>query len=305
VRKLIVGFIPLALTAMLTWGTNTVHAQGMGGGGLGGGGGGGGTSSSGFGSIGGTSGTGANTFSGATGTGGAGGTGSTASFGNGSPMAGYYASPLSYGLGGNNQLANSSASASGSTGSSTGSGFGSSGSYGGTSGGSGSTSGGFTNVQAPSTVAFGQAMFSVQPTSTFTQPTASTLSSSTGGLGGGSGGSATIRGSTAPTPTTATNRPTYTTYIGFTPDPAPVGQVTSDLQNALATSSDWGKANSNPVQITVNGNVAVLRGTVATDHDRELAARLAAMTPGVREVRNELTTSTPASATSVSLGGSR
>ena len=307
-RKLIVGSIPLALTAaMLLGGTNTVHAQGMGGGGgggMGGGGGGlggGGSGSSGLGSLGGSTGTGANTFSGATGTGGNGGTGAATTYGTGAPTLGYFASPLSYGLGGNNAIASSSASAS----SSTSSGFGSSsGSYGGSGGSSSSTSnGGFTNVQAPAAVAFGQAMFNVQPTSTFTQPTASTLSSNGGGGGLGGSGSASIR-STTVTPQTAPNRPTYTTYLGFTPDPVPVAQVSTDLKNALASSSEWAKDNNKPVQVVVDGSVAVLRGTVASDHDRELAERLAAMTPGVREVRNDLKVSSPSPSTSVSLGTS-
>jgi hypothetical protein len=44
-----------------------------------------------------------------------------------------------------------------------------------------------------------------------------------------------------------------------------------------------------PASVTLEGRTAVLRGTVATPEDRELAEALAMMEPDVRIVRNELT----------------
>ncbi len=41
--------------------------------------------------------------------------------------------------------------------------------------------------------------------------------------------------------------------------------------------------------VVITGRVAVLRGTVATDHDRALAERLASLEPGVSRVQNLLT----------------
>lgn len=46
---------------------------------------------------------------------------------------------------------------------------------------------------------------------------------------------------------------------------------------------------SGPLNIQVEGQTAVLRGQVASEHDRALAARLALLEPGIANVKNELT----------------
>ena len=43
-----------------------------------------------------------------------------------------------------------------------------------------------------------------------------------------------------------------------------------------------------PVRVDMNGEVATLRGRVATQQDRELAENLIRLEPGVSDVRNEL-----------------
>jgi len=43
-----------------------------------------------------------------------------------------------------------------------------------------------------------------------------------------------------------------------------------------------------PVTVTMQGDTAVLRGRVATEHDRALAERIALLEPGIWYVRNEL-----------------
>jgi osmotically-inducible protein OsmY len=58
------------------------------------------------------------------------------------------------------------------------------------------------------------------------------------------------------------------------------------LANQLSTSRSV-KA-IGPVQVTMAGRTAVLQGTVATEQDRDLAARMAMLEPGVSQVRNEL-----------------
>ncbi|GIW92162.1 MAG: hypothetical protein KatS3mg110_0203 [Pirellulaceae bacterium] len=47
------------------------------------------------------------------------------------------------------------------------------------------------------------------------------------------------------------------------------------------------------VEVTVEGRAVVLRGTVATEHERDLLARLALLEPGIDEVRNELQVQAP------------
>lgn len=50
---------------------------------------------------------------------------------------------------------------------------------------------------------------------------------------------------------------------------------------------------SGAIKVAMEGNTAVLQGTVATDHHRDLAAQLALLEPGISEVRNEITVATP------------
>ncbi len=53
-----------------------------------------------------------------------------------------------------------------------------------------------------------------------------------------------------------------------------------------------------PLEVVVENRVATLRGSVATDHDRELAAQLVLLEPGVSEVVNELAVLPPSPAPS-------
>lgn len=49
-----------------------------------------------------------------------------------------------------------------------------------------------------------------------------------------------------------------------------------------------GLALTSPLEVSLNSDEATLRGTVATERDRELAERLVLLEPGVSRVRNEL-----------------
>lgn len=48
-----------------------------------------------------------------------------------------------------------------------------------------------------------------------------------------------------------------------------------------------------PIEVAIEGRTAILRGAVATEHDRELAERLIRLEPGVDQVANELTLAPP------------
>jgi osmotically-inducible protein OsmY len=48
-----------------------------------------------------------------------------------------------------------------------------------------------------------------------------------------------------------------------------------------------------PITVTMEERIAVLQGRVATDHSRDLAARLALLEPGISAVRNELIVGPP------------
>ncbi len=48
-----------------------------------------------------------------------------------------------------------------------------------------------------------------------------------------------------------------------------------------------------PVQVTVQGRTAILQGVVATEHDRDLAQRVALLESGISQVQNELSVAAP------------
>jgi len=72
--------------------------------------------------------------------------------------------------------------------------------------------------------------------------------------------------------------------------PAPA-QLGSKLATRLEKSS-WLHTRS-PVEVSFEKGTAILRGVVATEHDRVLAERVAMLEPGVRRVENELTVAPP------------
>jgi hypothetical protein len=63
-------------------------------------------------------------------------------------------------------------------------------------------------------------------------------------------------------------------------------QLQSDVAQVLARSTSLSP--NRDIQVSVEGPVVVLRGTVASPHDRGLAEALIHLTPGVQDVRNEL-----------------
>jgi len=81
--------------------------------------------------------------------------------------------------------------------------------------------------------------------------------------------------------------PIATTYtIGFnTPSVAP-GTVSAKISEQLNRSRSIASAGGVNVQIV--GKTAVLQGTVLSDHDRDMAAQVAMLEPGVAQVKNEL-----------------
>ncbi len=48
-----------------------------------------------------------------------------------------------------------------------------------------------------------------------------------------------------------------------------------------------------PVTVLTRGRTVILRGTVASDHDRDLAGQLARLEPAVDQVENELIVGQP------------
>jgi hypothetical protein len=274
VRRFTWGLLPLGLAAaaLLACGT-PAHAQFTGTSG----------STSSFGSTTGrsttsSSGFGGNTSSGGSFAGTASRTGSGSgsnSYGSTSFLGSYYANPMAFGLPTQanlqSQLGQIGSSGSSST-------IGSSGTTRsgttGMSGSSGSTLS--TSKNTTAAVPFGQPLYNVNTTGT---------RSSTSGT-------ATLRSSS--TSTTGLNqlsqtqtRPSYAARVGFEPPPVSLVGAEAAFRTALQGSPELSRL-GNRLQVVVDGNGLVLRGSVETDRDRDLAVALAGLTPGVRFVRSEL-----------------
>lgn len=77
--------------------------------------------------------------------------------------------------------------------------------------------------------------------------------------------------------------------VGFTPPTVQPQQVAQELTARLSQIPALrNSANGANVQVSLDGNVAVLKGTVPTNHDRLVLERLLLLEPGVDKVQNEL-----------------
>jgi hypothetical protein len=141
----------------------------------------------------------------------------------------------------------------------------------------GSSTGGSGSGQ---TARFGQPLF---------VPANTNLNSSGGGGGRGSGGG--LGGGTGAQSTAAVGMsvgPRFTQTLGWrTAPPASGGtRLQTDLQRVIANTPSLVSARN--IQVAMEGQTVVLKGTAADDHERALAAAVISMSPGVRGVRNDL-----------------
>lgn len=82
--------------------------------------------------------------------------------------------------------------------------------------------------------------------------------------------------------------------LGFESPPVSATQFTSRLEQRFTRIP--GLQTIGPIQVEMVGRTAILRGTVASQADRELAANLARLEPEVSAVQNELVVASAASA---------
>jgi hypothetical protein len=77
--------------------------------------------------------------------------------------------------------------------------------------------------------------------------------------------------------------------VGFDHPTLPTTQISSALSSRFVNLERMKRFQSlAPVEVTMEGQTAILRGVVATDHDRVLAEQLALLEPGVAAVQNDL-----------------
>jgi hypothetical protein len=120
--------------------------------------------------------------------------------------------------------------------------------------------------------------------------TTTSVSQMTTGLGASRpGGAPGVGGAVAAPAATPGGAPSYAAVIGFSHPPVTATpQIQRDIE-AILTRSTSLNANR-AIRVDVVGDTVVLRGMVADDHDRRMAEGLIRLTPGVRDVRNELQT---------------
>jgi hypothetical protein len=111
---------------------------------------------------------------------------------------------------------------------------------------------------------------------------------------------ATSQSSSAGGSTTTPNSTNYGTQPGVVRNPqyvtvlsgdlAPVAHksaaIQADVREVISRSARLPSKNS--VQVNVQGDVVILSGSVGTYHERLIVEGIAKMTPGVREVQNQL-----------------
>lgn len=81
--------------------------------------------------------------------------------------------------------------------------------------------------------------------------------------------------------------------LGFQPSglsSEALGKRSTDVINRVLVRESYA---SSPITVQLTGRVAVLRGTVQSEHGRDIAARLALLEPGISDVQNELIVSPP------------
>lgn len=144
-----------------------------------------------------------------------------------------------------------------------------------------STTGGSTQAR------FGSPLYTINATTTGT----------TGiGLGRGMTGSASTMlgaGMASYGSSTSTLRPgIYQSPLGQAPTPLSQNvQPRADLQQIVARSSSLSPKDS--IQVLSDGDVVVLRGTVVSEYDRRFAEALVRLSPGTRNLVNELKIAAP------------
>jgi osmotically-inducible protein OsmY len=133
----------------------------------------------------------------------------------------------------------------------------------------------------PTTPTFGTALINVTGIG-------GTTGSPYGGLAGAGGaGGAAIANQTMSASSYGTRRaPAYMTTLGFTNNFGSPSRTQTDLQQVFSNSARLTSGGN--IRVEMDGPTVVLRGTVADDHERRLAEAMARLTPGVRDLRNEL-----------------
>ena len=81
--------------------------------------------------------------------------------------------------------------------------------------------------------------------------------------------------------------------LGFTPTTLPAPVLETSMVRRLSTSSAI--RSTTPLEVSMAGRTARLRGTVGSEHEKRLAGLMLLFEPGISKVENELAVATPES----------
>jgi hypothetical protein len=131
---------------------------------------------------------------------------------------------------------------------------------------------------------FGSPLYATTTSTNISTTNLGTLGNRLGGTGTGLYSSGGYSSNSA---TSGVRRaPAYTATLGFPYTPATPSKLQTDVQQKLANSTAL--TSSRNIQVVVDGSTVVLQGRVADDRDRRLAESLVRLTPGVRDVQNNI-----------------
>lgn len=158
----------------------------------------------------------------------------------------------------------------------------------------------YGNLYTPGTTSAAAATGQFTQPSGFGQPLYATVSTTAAaGTPGAVGATAATQSGAGFTTFGIPRSPAYYTALSedFVMPRYPPEKLKNDVQAVLQRSSSL-KAQGN-IQVVVKGAVVVLRGDVKGARERRLAEALVRMSPGVRDVQNELQVTTPDAAQSL------
>jgi hypothetical protein len=137
----------------------------------------------------------------------------------------------------------------------------------------------FPGTGSTGTAKFGQAMYTITTTTGVSKPSTSWGMTSV-----------TISKSTAPSYTSSvgvSKAIPYVTQPNFRAPQVTPSQVEASLNTIIASSPRLADSRDT-IQVSMDGPVVILRGLVADEEQRQIAADILRISPGVGEVRNEL-----------------
>jgi hypothetical protein len=136
-------------------------------------------------------------------------------------------------------------------------------------------------------MSFGKPLYTISSTTTTTTGAGGRTLGGAGGLGGTASISGGSQSFTSSGTGVVRRAPAYVATLGFRSTPPPPLQLQADLQGVISRSGQL--PSKDGIQVGIEDGVVVLRGAVADDAERRLAEGMLRLTPGVHEVRNDIT----------------